>query len=98
MAERRRECGLTQAQLGALIGMTQGQLSNLERKNRPAGIGTALAIARALRTTVEALWAEDVSGCGAAALPIRAPKHRQPEAAAKRRSAPSFAGTKRRKR
>lgn len=49
--------GLTQAQLGAAVGITQGDVSHLERGTHlPSGLRKALAIAKALDTTVEQLW------------------------------------------
>lgn len=49
--------GLTQAQLAAAVGITQGDVSNLELGyHLPSGLRKALAIARALDSTVEALW------------------------------------------
>jgi transcriptional regulator with XRE-family HTH domain len=57
IAELRKSLGWTQVQFGQRIGMTQGQISNLETgTNVPAGIRTALVIAGALGATVEAVW------------------------------------------
>lgn len=91
IAEARRAKGWTQAELGARVGMTQGQVSNLELGvNHPAGIRSALAIARALGTTVEALWR--------AAVPIPLTKHQPPRVAGRRHQAPEAGARSARKR
>lgn len=90
IADERKALGWTQAELGDRVGMTQGQVSNLERGvNAPSGIRTAFAIADALGVDVRVLWPH-LSG----PLPRHLPQHRQPEAAARRRSAPRRAAKK----
>lgn len=68
--------GWTQTQLAAAVGITQGEMSHLERGTHlPSGLRKALAIARALDSTVEALWPRlTVVGIS---RPQRAPQHRQ---------------------
>jgi ribosome-binding protein aMBF1 (putative translation factor) len=48
VAERRKERGLSQAELGALCGTTQSAIARLEAGGRPPRIDTLLRIAGAL--------------------------------------------------
>ncbi len=48
VAERRKELGLSQAELGALCGTTQSAIARLESGGRPPRIDTLLRIAGAL--------------------------------------------------
>ena len=48
VANRRRERGLSQADLAALVGTTQSAIARLERGGRPPRIDTLLRIADAL--------------------------------------------------
>lgn len=56
--ERRRDLGLTQAKLAAVVGTTQQQIARIEAGQEPR-VGLAITIARALGTTAETLWAGD---------------------------------------
>jgi transcriptional regulator with XRE-family HTH domain len=59
MCAARRRAGLTQESLEAATGATQSALSKLERKPRPPRtVVIAIRVARALNSTVEALWGE----------------------------------------
>ncbi len=48
VADRRRKRGLSQADLGALVGTTQSAIARLESGGRPPRIDTLLRIANAL--------------------------------------------------
>ena len=48
VAERRRDLGLSQAELAALVGTTQSAIARLEAGGRPPRIDTLLRIATAL--------------------------------------------------
>ena len=48
VADRRRERGLSQADLAALVGTTQSAIARLESGGRPPRIDTLLRIANAL--------------------------------------------------
>jgi transcriptional regulator with XRE-family HTH domain len=48
VANRRRERGLSQADLAALVGTTQSAIARLESGGRPPRIDTLLRIANAL--------------------------------------------------
>jgi transcriptional regulator with XRE-family HTH domain len=48
VADRRKERGLSQAELAALVGTTQSAIARLESSGRPPRIDTLLRIANAL--------------------------------------------------
>jgi transcriptional regulator with XRE-family HTH domain len=48
VADRRKELGLSQAELAALVGTTQSAIARLESGGRPPRIDTLLRIANAL--------------------------------------------------
>jgi transcriptional regulator with XRE-family HTH domain len=50
VAERRKERGLSQADLAALVGTTQSAIARLESGGRPPRIDTLLRIANALES------------------------------------------------
>ena len=57
LAYWRTRRGLTQEQLAALAGVTQAAVSQMERAQRaPKGLYSALRLAAACGTTVEAIW------------------------------------------
>jgi DNA-binding XRE family transcriptional regulator len=57
LRERRRECGLTQAQLAARAGVSRQLVAAVEAGHNVPAVDAALGLARALGTTVEALFA-----------------------------------------
>ncbi len=72
LAAVRRSRGLTQRQLGELVGLTQPHLCLLEHGVAPKGLVSAHAIAAALRCDVTELWP---------GLPTTSPQHRPVRAA-----------------
>jgi transcriptional regulator with XRE-family HTH domain len=58
IAERRKTLGLTQAQLGELVDVTQQQIASFEIGRRRMPISTLPALARALGISIEALIGE----------------------------------------
>jgi DNA-binding XRE family transcriptional regulator len=66
---RRRECGLTQAELAARAGVSRQLVAAVEAGQNAPAVDAALGLARALGTTVEALFSpappEVVSALGA---------------------------------
>ena len=67
VAARRRELGLTRAELAARSGMAVSHLAYLEQHAANVGSGALMRLADALGTTPTALL-----GCGAAGLPSAA--------------------------
>lgn len=55
MAERRKAQGLTQAQLGELVGITQQQIASFEIGRRRVPVSTLPLLAKALNVSIEAL-------------------------------------------
>ncbi len=53
---RRKEVGLTQQQLADAVGVSRQTVISLESGDYAPSVYLALAVARALETTVEALW------------------------------------------
>jgi transcriptional regulator with XRE-family HTH domain len=53
VAEQRRACSLSQAELAALVGTTQSAIARLESGGRPPRIDTLLRIADALDCELE---------------------------------------------
>jgi len=51
--------GLSQGELAAIVGTSRETISSLERRTSIPSVTLALAIARALDTTVEELFAAD---------------------------------------
>lgn len=49
LAQTRRDCGLQQAELAALLGKDQSYISNIERGQRRVDVVEFYAIARALK-------------------------------------------------
>lgn len=62
LAAVRKSRGLTQGQLGDLVGLTQPHLCNLEHGVAPKGLLSAYKLAAALRCSVEDIWPG--LGCG----------------------------------
>ena len=62
LREFRKNQGMTQVQLAELVGCTQGLISLYERDERHPVIYGAIRLARALGTTVEALFGGEVDG------------------------------------
>lgn len=54
LRNRRKELGLTLAQLAAKVGVSEGQLSRIERGGKPS-LSSAVAIERETGVTVAAL-------------------------------------------
>lgn len=54
----RKAAGLEQEELAARSGISQGTISRIERGSPAPSVDTALALARALGTTVEHLFGE----------------------------------------
>ena len=54
----RKAAGLKQEELAARSGISQGTISRIERGSHAPSVDTALALARALGTTVEHLFGE----------------------------------------
>lgn len=59
IAELRREQGLTQAELGELLGLTQQQVGHFEVGRRRVPVSLLPALARAVGASVEDLLGED---------------------------------------
>lgn len=55
----RERSGLTQTELSAQTGVSQGRISELEAKNQPVRPGTVKALADALRVPLTALIAAE---------------------------------------
>ncbi len=53
---RRKEAGLTQQQLAEAVGVSRQTVLSLESGDYAPSVYLALAVARTLDTTVEALW------------------------------------------
>lgn len=51
----RKEMGLTQEELGILVGLPQTSISSIENKDSNTGVKTLLRIAEALDVTLEEL-------------------------------------------
>jgi len=62
LREFRKNQGMTQVQLAELVGCKQGLISLYERGERHPVIYGAIRLARALGTTVEALFGGEVDG------------------------------------
>jgi len=62
LREFRKNQGMTQGQLAELVGCRQGLISLYERDERHPTIYIAIRLARALGTTVEALFGGEVDG------------------------------------
>jgi DNA-binding XRE family transcriptional regulator len=76
LRERRLECGLTQTQLAARAGVSRQLVAAVEAGRNSPGVDAALALARALSTSVEGLFAEarrDVVPALGGRLPDAAP-------------------------
>ncbi|HEV8654474.1 MAG TPA: helix-turn-helix transcriptional regulator [Candidatus Limnocylindria bacterium] len=56
LREFREAAGLSQAALAAQVGVTKQSISDFETGERMPGLGTAAALARVLRSTVDALF------------------------------------------
>lgn len=56
LREARAEAGLTQVELAGLIGARQPHVARWESGAQVPRVDTALRLAQALNTTVEALW------------------------------------------
>jgi DNA-binding XRE family transcriptional regulator len=67
LRDRRLECGLTQAELGARAGVSRQLVAAVEAGHNTPAVDAALGLARALATTVEHLFA-DVQPAVVAAL------------------------------
>jgi putative transcriptional regulator len=55
----RKAANLEQEELAALSGISQGTISRIERGSPAPSVDTALALARALGTTVEHIFGSD---------------------------------------
>jgi DNA-binding XRE family transcriptional regulator len=66
LREHRRACGLTQAELAARAGVSRQLVAAAEAGRNVPAVDAALALARALSTTVEELYAEAPVGVVAA--------------------------------
>ena len=62
LRERRLECGLTQAELAARAGVSRQLVAAVESGQNAPAVDAALGLARALATTVEALFAAAPAG------------------------------------
>lgn len=72
LRERRRECGLTQAELAARAGVSRQLVAAVETRHNTPAVDAALRLARVLATTVEQLFGEtrvDVLAALGGALP-----------------------------
>ena len=88
LAYWRTRRGLTQEQLAALAGVTQAAVSQMERAQRaPKGLYSALRLAAACGTTVEAIWPDARLVVGKS-RPTTEPQHR-PNRAGRNRTAPN---------
>ncbi len=58
LRERRRECGLTQAELAARAGVSRQLVAAVEAGRNTPAVDAALGLARALGTTVETLFVD----------------------------------------
>lgn len=61
LRERREELGLTQRQVAEMIGMTHPNYQKIESGSLKAEVYLAQRIAMCLRTSVEALWYEEMA-------------------------------------
>ena len=61
LRERRLECGLTQTELAARAGVSRQLVAAVETGHNTPAVDAALRLARALATTVEALFTERVA-------------------------------------
>src|SRR5882762_8754112 len=61
LRDRRLECGLTQAELAARAGVSRQLVAAVEAGHNAPAVDAALGLARALATTVEALFADTPS-------------------------------------
>jgi DNA-binding XRE family transcriptional regulator len=66
MRERRRECGLTQAELAVRAGVSRQLVAAVEAGRNTPAVDAALGLAQALATTVEELFAGSPGGAIAA--------------------------------
>lgn len=64
LARRRHELGLTQRELGEAAGLSQQAVSYIERGASVPRVTTMVRIARALGTTIEALFPMEGAPCG----------------------------------
>lgn len=62
LRERRRQCGLTQAELAARAGVTRQLVAAVEAGRNTPAVDAALGLARALGSTVEELFADRPPG------------------------------------
>lgn len=62
LREFRKNQGMTQVQLAEVVGCRQGLISLYERDERHPTVYIAIRLARALGTTVEALFGGEVDG------------------------------------
>jgi putative transcriptional regulator len=62
LREFRKNQGMTQVQLAEVVGCRQGLISLSERDERHPTVYIAIRLARALGTTVEALFGGEVDG------------------------------------
>jgi len=58
MRTRRLELGYTQVELAAIVGCSQGNVTNLETGRNKPSLQLAIAIAKALRSSVADLFDE----------------------------------------
>lgn len=58
MRSAREKAGLTQAELAAMLGIKYPNVTRWESGDRLPRVDTAIRLARALNTTVEAIWTE----------------------------------------
>ena len=64
IAQRRRGQGLTHAQLGELVGVTQQQIASFEIGRRRIPVSTLPLLAKALSASIEELIGEDAKHGG----------------------------------
>ncbi|MDG3009783.1 helix-turn-helix transcriptional regulator [Rhodococcus sp. D2-41] len=60
---RRRECRLTQAELAAAAGVSRQTIIAIERGDYAPSVYLAIRIARAMDTTVEAIFVPEEETC-----------------------------------
>ena len=60
MREHRERLGMSQAQLGRLVGLGRTSITNIEAGRQPVSLATACRIAEALDTTLSLLVGEAV--------------------------------------
>lgn len=64
IAERRKAQGLTQTQLGELVGVTQQQIASFEIGRRRVPVSTLPLLAKALNVSIEALIGGSTKAAG----------------------------------